>query len=113
MTNESAAPDDLGSLSCFTGVERPSDLFYDCIMADMTGAVGGEAMFGLLAGGLIMLVLYLAGDGDMAVPTVTTILLGSVMVPALPPQYTQMAYAIVVVGIAAAIIGLAGRYVLE
>lgn len=104
---------DRGGLGCIPDAGSPSDIFYDCLVAEMTASVGGEAVFGLIGASVLLLGLYIAGSGDMAVPTVTVILLGGFLIPSLPAQYTSMAYAVAVVGVAAAVFTVASRWVIE
>jgi len=100
-----------GALDCYAqGAE--GDLL-QCVLDDLTLAVGGEAVFGLLVGATTILALYVAGNGDAATPTVATILLGAVAVPVLPPQFRGAAYGILVVGVAFGVFAAAGRWVLR
>lgn len=99
------------AVSCYAeGAE--GDLL-ECALNDLTAATSGEPLFGVLVGGAVIFSMYLAGNGHPAPPTVVTILLGSIMVPLLPGSYTQIAYTIVVLGLAFGVISIGGRYVLE
>jgi hypothetical protein len=100
-----------GVLECYAQGSEGNLL--QCILDDLTLAVGGEAVFGLLVGSVSILALYIAGNGDAATPTVATILLGAVAVPVLPPQFRGAAYAVLVVGVAFGMFAAAGRWVLR
>jgi len=102
---------DAGALGCYTRGTQ-GDLL-QCVLDDLTLAVGGEAVFGLLVGATTILSLYIAGNGDPATPTVATILLGAFAVPLVPPQFTGAAYAILVLGVAFGVFAAAGRWVLR
>jgi hypothetical protein len=100
-----------GDLSCYT--QGTGGNLLTCVLDDLTLAAGGEAVFGLLVGSVVIVALYIAGNGDSATPTVATILLGSIAVPILPPQFEGAAYAILVLGIAFGMFAAAGRWVLR
>lgn len=85
----------------------------DCVLNDLTAAVGGEAAFGVLVAAAIFVSLYIAGNGDLTTPTVALIFIGSVFVPLLPPQFRRIAFALVVVGVAGAGLTLVRKYVLS
>lgn len=85
----------------------------EAVLTDLTAATGGEALFGILAGGAIVLAFYVGGGRDLATPTVLTILLGSVLIPMLPGQYQQLGLSLIIVGIAAGIMAIANRYILR
>jgi len=88
------------AVSCFAqGTE--GDLF-GCALDGLFAAGPSPGLFGLVVAGTLVTSLYVAGDGTIVVPAVVTILLGSVMLPMLPPQFELFAYAVVVVGITAA-----------
>jgi len=70
-----------------------------CVLDGMFAAGPAPALVGLLMAGTLVTSLYIAGDGTVVVPAVVTILLGSILVPILPPQYVALAYSVVVVGI--------------
>ena len=70
-----------------------------CVLDGMFAAGPAPALVGLLMAGTLVTSLYVAGDGTVVVPAVVTILLGSILVPILPPQYVTMAYTVVVIGI--------------
>lgn len=87
-------------LGCFAqGTE--GDLV-GCVLDGMFAAGPSPTLIGLIMAGTLVTSLYVAGDGTVIVPAVVTILLGSILVPTLPPQYTTLAYSLVVIGITVA-----------
>jgi len=81
------------------------------LSADVAG--DNEPTIGLLLAGVLLVSLYVAGDGTVAVPSVVTILLGSSLIPLLPAQYVTLAYTVVVVGITVAVFAAYQRFVLQ
>lgn len=81
-----------------------------CVIDGMFAAGPSPALMGLLLSGILVTSLYIAGDGTVAVPAVVTILLGSVLVPLLPPQYVSLAYTVVVIGITVAAFSAYSRF---
>ena len=69
-----------------------------CVLDGLFAAGPSPSLIGLLMAGMLVGSLYIAGDGTVAVPAVVTILLGSILVPLLPPQYVSLAYTVVVIG---------------
>jgi len=69
-----------------------------CTLDGLFAAGPSPALVGLVMSGTLLTSLYIAGDGDIVVPAVVMILLGSIAVPALPPQFTIYAYTVVVIG---------------
>jgi hypothetical protein len=51
---------------------------------------------------MLLVSLYIAGDGTVVVPAVATILFGSILVPLLPGQFRFLSYTVVVIGITVA-----------
>jgi hypothetical protein len=100
---------DSGALGCYVS-DNPDWL--GCAFDGFASAFGGQAAFGLIVAGAVVLVMYRA-SGEMTLPTVTTILLGGFAIPTLPAQYRTMALSITVVGIAAALWMVVERYVLS
>ena len=99
---------DDSSLSCFAkGTE--GDLT-QCVLDGMFGAGPSPALVGLLVSGTLIVSLYIAGDGTVAVPSVVTILFGSVLIPLLPPQYVTLAYTVTVIGITVAVFAAYQRF---
>jgi hypothetical protein len=81
-----------------------------CVLDGLFAAGPSPALMGLLLSGVLVTSLYVAGDGTVAVPAVVTILLGSVLVPLLPPQYVSLAYSVVVIGITVAAFSAYSRF---
>lgn len=81
-----------------------------CVIDGLFAAGPSPALMGLLLSGILVTSLYIAGDGTVAVPAVVTILLGSVLVPLLPPQYVSLAYTVVVIGITVAAFSAYSRF---
>ena len=84
-----------------------------CFVADLGAAAGGELNFGLLVGGVLMLVFYIAGDGDIATPAILMILLSGIITPVLPGGLRQMAIGLMLMGIVVGGFAVARRYVLQ
>lgn len=82
-----------------------------CLLNQLTSATGGPELFGLILGGMIFTGFYIASEGDLATPTVALILTGTVTVSMLPGHYSQIAYGVVVIGLAAAIWQVLKQYV--
>jgi len=99
---QTTTPPDLNnsSLAPF-GAGTEGDLGQTVI--DSAFAAGpSPAVIGLLLAGVLLVSLYIAGDGTVVVPAVVTILFGSTLVPLLPAQYVTLAYTVVVIGITVA-----------
>jgi hypothetical protein len=113
MSTTTTPPTDLNStsLGCF-GQGTEGDLT-TCVTDGLFGAGPSPAVIGLLLAGVLLVSLYVAGDGTVAVPSVVTILLGSSLIPLLPAQYVTLAYTVVVVGITVAVFAAYQRFVLQ
>jgi hypothetical protein len=84
------------SLGCFAqGVEGDMTR---CVVEGVFAAGPSPGLMGLLVGGTVLTSLYIAGNGTIVVPAIATILFGSVLVPALPPQFQTFAYTVVAIG---------------
>lgn len=94
--------------SCYFG-DRP----LVCLTDQYASAFGSEGLFGLLIGAVLFMAFYVAGDGDMATPTVALILTGSVLMPTLPGQYSQIGMYVVVIGLGAALWQVIQKYTLS
>ena len=94
--------------SCFFGGSALS-----CLIQKLVSAFGGEAMFALFLAAFIFVIFYIASEGDLAVPTVALILTGTVTVPMLPAQFARISYAVVLIGLAAAVWQGLQKYVLS
>lgn len=95
-------------ISCYT--TQGNNLLADCVLPDLVGAAGGEALFGILVGGTAMFVLWWAADGDAGVPATVAILSASLMLSVLPAQFRTIATTIMLLGLAAGIFAVAQRY---
>jgi hypothetical protein len=96
------------SVSCFAqGVEGDMTA---CVMDGIFAAGPAPGLMGLVLAGTLITSLYIAGDGTVIVPAVVTILLGSIMVPVLPPQFQTLAYTLVVIGVTVAAFGAYIRF---
>lgn len=80
-------------------------------LTDLAAAVGGDANFGLLVGGVLLLSFYIASNGGLATPATATALVGGIMIPALPPGFGRIAQVIIVLGLMAAIMAGLEKYV--
>jgi len=99
------------SLGCYgQGVE--GDLT-QCVTEGLFGAGPSPAVVGLLLASVLLVSLYLAGDGTVVVPATTTILFGSALIPLLPPQYVTLAYTVVVVGLTVAAFAAYQRFAIR
>lgn len=92
--------------SCYFGGDAVS-----CVLDQLVSAFGGQALFGLIAGGVIFTGFYIASEGSLATPTVALILTGTVTIPMLPASYSRIAYGIVLIGLTAAIWQVMQKYV--
>lgn len=82
-----------------------------CLLDQIVSAFGGEALFGLIAGSVIFVGFYIAGEGSLATPTVALVLTGTVTMSMLPASYSRIAYGIVLIGLAAALWQVMQKYV--
>jgi len=80
---------------------------------DLVWAAGGEATFGVIVGGTMILSFWIAGDGDLSMPAVITVLVGGLMFPLLPPTYLDIARVVSFLGLAAAVLAAGEKYYLE
>lgn len=96
------------SNSCYFGGDALT-----CLLDQLVGATGGEALFGLMAGALLFMAFYVASEGDMATPTVALILTGTVFVPMVPGSYGDIGIGIIVIGLGAAVWQVLQKYVLS
>lgn len=103
------APDPANSsLGCYAqGTE--GDLV-ECGIDAMFAAGPSPELVGFVLVGSLLTSLFIAGDGDIVVPAVVMILLGSVAVPTLPPEYTTFAYTVVVIGATVAMLAAYVRF---
>lgn len=96
------------SSSCYFGGDALS-----CLIGHQVAAFGGEGLFGLVVGSVIFVAFYIAADGDLATPTVALVLTGTVLIGMLPASYQQIAYGVVVIGLAAALWQVFKQYIFE
>lgn len=102
------------NLDCYTSGDSPSDAdLYGCMVTDAAAAFGGAEILGLFVGAGLMLALYIASDFEPAAPTIGTILVGSMLIPALPAQYSSVGLTMMILGGVIGIFVAAQRYVLE
>ena len=102
------APDiEESELGCW--IDESTDMT-DCMVDGAFAAGPAPSLMGLLMGGTLITSLYIAGDGSIVVPSVVTILLGSMLVPILPPQYVSFAYTVVVLGVTVAAFSAWNRF---
>jgi hypothetical protein len=83
------------------------------LLSTLVGAMGGDQTFGLLFGGTTLLAFWLAGNGDLAVPTILLVLAGPLLWSLLPGQFVGFARGLLVIGIAAGFLEIGRRYVLN
>jgi hypothetical protein len=105
---------DIGTLllqACTVNEWLAADV-HRCVFTPVTGLIG-EGVFGLLVGSVLYLALYIAGNGDMTVPTVVCILVATLAFPILPNQFNPIAWSVLLVGAAAAVLQVLQRYVLD
>lgn len=72
----------------------------------------GEGAFAVLIGSVLIVSFWLAGDRDLAAPSIVTILLGALMFPLLPGNFQGIAWAVVFIGVTGAFFAVMRRYVL-
>lgn len=86
--------------------------WHSCLFDPVVSLIG-EGTFGLLVAAGIWTALYLAGNGSTTTPTVVMILLATITFPVLPAAYSGIAWSILLVGAAAAIMQAMQKYVLS
>ena len=82
----------------------------ECVTDGIFSAGPAPSLVGLMLSGTLLTSLYLAGNGTVVVPAIITILLGSAMIPLLPPQFVSLAWTVVGVGVTAAVVSLWIRF---
>lgn len=87
--------------------------WHSCMFDPATKATGGEPLFGLLIGGVTILGLYVAGDGDVATPSVVTIIFAGLLFNVLPAGLVSVAWAVAFVGFAGGLMAIGQRYFLH
>jgi len=85
----------------------------EAVLSDLVAATGGEALFGSLIAGTLVLTLWIAGKRDLATPSAVLILIGGVAFTMLPGNYVGIARTIIILGGVAGVMAVARRYVLS
>jgi len=86
---------------------------HQCIFGPATQTTGGDPLFGLLVGGSVILSYYLASGGDLATPSVLTILFGGILAQVLPGGLVSVAWALAFTGLVGSIVAVSQRYILS
>jgi len=86
--------------------------FGRCIIDPVRNLIG-NGLFGLFIAAAVWGGLYFAGGGNSTTATTVTILLATALFPVLPGQYTGIAWSVLVIGAAAAILQAGQKYVLS
>lgn len=84
---------------------------HSCAMSDLAGAFGGQGVFGLTVSALVFIGGYFITDGDIVTPAVVLMLIGGMLVPALPGQYQTLAVTLMFAGGVGAVMQLLDKYV--
>lgn len=90
----------MDALSCYTDGLN----WLQCGLDQLTVSAGGEGMFGLLVGGVLLLAFYMVSGGRLATASTLTVLIGGILVPALPAAYQGIAMAIMFLGLVGAVL---------
>ncbi|RLM53195.1 hypothetical protein DVK02_15000 [Halobellus sp. Atlit-31R] len=103
-----------GGLDPVGGCLVGSDDLFGCALDTIINAgFGGPAMFALLVTGVVVFMLFLAGDGDVTTPAVVLILIGGLTFPLLSGGYTGLARQFTFLALVVAVFSVIRRYVLE
>lgn len=102
----------LQSAACDAGTWANASV-HKCIFDPATTSTGGDPLFGLLVGGVVILSYFIASGGDLATPSVLTIIFGGILAQVLPGGLVGVAWAIAFVGLVGAIVAVSQRYVLS
>jgi len=86
--------------------------WHQCVLEPVPGLVS-DGIFGLFVAIALYGGLYLAGGGKSTTPTVVTILVASVMFATLPAAYRGLAWSVLLLGGAAALIQAFQKYMLD
>lgn len=86
------------SFACYES--SPFDML-SCALDDMALAAGGAEVFGLLVGGMTMLVFYVASKGRLGAASTVTVLIGGIMMPTLPAEHQAAAVSVMFLGLVA------------
>jgi len=85
----------------------------NCGLTQLTAATGGEGLFGVLTGSTVLLAFYIASGGQLATASTMTVLIGGVLVAALPANYQAIAITIMFIGLVGAVLRGLETFVLE
>jgi hypothetical protein len=97
----------MDALDCYTN----DNDWLVCALDQLTASAGGEGTFGLMIGGTLLTSLYLVSGGRLATASVVTVLIGTILVPALPASYRAMAVTIMFIGLVGAVLNGLETYV--
>ncbi|QKG91695.1 hypothetical protein HPS36_02100 [Halorubrum salinarum] len=101
-------------LGCYTSGSSPAEAdLLSCLIGDAGAAFGTMEMFAMVVAFGLLISLYIASDFEPAAPTLGTILVGSMLIPALPGQFSRIGLVIMLVGVVAGIFAFGQRYILE
>lgn len=101
-------------LGCYTSGSSPAEAdLMSCMVSDAGAAFGTMEMFAMVVAFGLLISLYIASDFEPAAPTIGTILVGSMLIPALPGQFSRIGLVIMLVGMVAGIFAFGQRYILE
>ena len=101
-------------LDCYTTGSSPAEAdLMSCMVSDAGAAFGTMEMFAMVVAFGLLISLYIASDFEPAAPTIGTILVGSMLIPALPGQFSRIGLVIMLVGMVAGIFAFGQRYILE
>lgn len=84
-----------------------------CFLQAVTNAFYGPTVFGVIAGSMLVVALYIASNYHPAPPSIGTMLIGGVLIPWLPPQFHGIAQVVMVIGFITGVFFLQRRYSLE
>lgn len=93
----------LGDSSVGCIAEGSSGDLTSCMLEGIFSAGPSPEIMGFLLASMLLVSLYLAGNGSVVAPAVATILFGSILVPLLPGQFRGLSYTVVVIGITVAV----------
>jgi hypothetical protein len=91
----------MDALDCY--IDNPFG-WLNCGLSQLTAAVGGEGLFGLLIGGVTIMSFYIASGGNLATASTLTVLIGGLLVAALPASYQAIAITIMFIGLVGAVL---------
>jgi len=97
-------------LGCYTGTETNA---LDCAVQGLFSATLGQGVFALIVAAILVISMYVATNGGIAVPATLLTLMGSFLLVAIPPQYQTTAQVLIFVGMAAGVLALANKYVMQ